>query len=116
MVLLDRGEYWQCGFVIPKDAVAAANLLSYPLREGNVSKGALESVQQRRERPARLTQSAQIFMHKRFLGPIFRTRRPVSAPWPIRLMQIFPVLRRIPAQLVGIGVRLEHVYERVRKS
>jgi hypothetical protein len=30
-------------------------------------------------------------------------------PLAMRLLQRFPVLRRIPARLVGVGVRPEHV-------
>jgi len=33
----------------------------------------------------------------------------VAAPWVIRLFNRFPILRRIPARLIGIGVRPEHV-------
>ena len=30
-------------------------------------------------------------------------------PLPLRLFKVFPVLRRIPARLIGMGVRPEHV-------
>ena len=30
-------------------------------------------------------------------------------PWPVKLFNWFPVLRRFPARLVGMGIRPEHV-------
>jgi len=30
-------------------------------------------------------------------------------PWPLRLFQRLPFLSRIPARLVGLGVRREHI-------
>jgi len=33
---------------------------------------------------------------------------PIKAPWPVRLFNMFPILRRIPARLIGMGVRPEH--------
>ncbi len=188
MVLLDRGNYWQCGFVIPKgefakirqgelalfradvgklapflhertnelsnwdavklltvkvdrlrrwyragllcigdsahamspvggvginlaiqDAVAAANLLWAPLREGSVEIADLKKVQKRRELPTRMTQRVQIFLHDHFLSRVFRAPTPLSSPWPLRLLQKFPVLCRIPARMLGLGFRSEHV-------
>jgi 2-polyprenyl-6-methoxyphenol hydroxylase-like FAD-dependent oxidoreductase len=186
LVMLDRGNYWQCGYVIPKgglddlrrrglpafqneivemstflgdrvrelndwskvrlltvqinrlrhwcrdgllcigdaahamspaggvginlaiqDAVATANLLTEPLRRGNVPLAELKKVQQRREWPTRLIQSIQMFIHRRVTGKgdMTNTRLPLVA----RLLQDFPSLRRIPARLVGMGPRPEHV-------
>jgi 2-polyprenyl-6-methoxyphenol hydroxylase-like FAD-dependent oxidoreductase len=187
MVMLDRKDYWQCGFVIPKgeferikkrglpafreeivsiapflrervgelsnwddirlltvlvdrlqewfrpgllcigdaahamspiggvginlaiqDAVAAANILAQPLRAATLSSADLKRVQKRRQLPTRITQSAQVFLQDKVIGRVLGSRQ-VSLPWPIRLFQRFPILRRIPARLVGIGVRAEHV-------
>jgi len=30
-------------------------------------------------------------------------------PWPLRLLARWPLLRRLPARTVGMGVRPEHV-------
>jgi 2-polyprenyl-6-methoxyphenol hydroxylase-like FAD-dependent oxidoreductase len=188
LVMLDRGEYWQCGFVIPKgafeeiqrrglpafrddiadiapfmrdrvgelrewsdiklltvrvdrlrqwyrpgllcigdaahamspiggvginlaiqDAVAAANLLFSPFREGVVTTGDLQKVQHRREFPTRLTQGVQVFIQKRVISPVLGSRTQLSQPWPLRLLRRWPWLRRIPARLVGLGFRPEHV-------
>ena len=34
---------------------------------------------------------------------------PLALPWPARLLRRFPFWRRIPARLIGIGFRPEHV-------
>ena len=94
-----------------QDAVAAANLLYRPLRDGQVSLDDLAAVQKRRLFPARMTQNAQVAIQKNVMAPVLRLNRSasISLPFPVRLLQRFPVLRRIPARLVGIGVRPEHV-------
>ena len=71
----------------------------------------LRDVQHRREFPTRVTQGFQVFAHKRFIGPAMRNARPLTQlPLPLKLLQMFPILRRIPARLVGLGVRPEHVH------
>ena len=93
-----------------QDAVAAANILADPLTHGPVSDERLREVQRRREFPTRVTQGFQVFAHKRFLGPALRNARPIARlPIALKLLQMFPILRRIPARLVGLGVRPEHV-------
>jgi 2-polyprenyl-6-methoxyphenol hydroxylase-like FAD-dependent oxidoreductase len=188
LVMLNRGEYWQCGFVIPKgafeeiqrrglsafrddiadiapfvrdrvgelrewsdiklltvrvdrlrqwyrpgllcigdaahamspiggvginlaiqDAVAAANLLAARLQEGTVTTDDLQKVQRRRELPTRLTQGLQVFIQKRVISPVLGSRTQLSLPWPLRLLRRWPWLRRIPARLIGLGFRPEHV-------
>jgi 2-polyprenyl-6-methoxyphenol hydroxylase-like FAD-dependent oxidoreductase len=93
-----------------QDAVAAANILALALSKGDATPEQLRKVQERREFPTRVTQSFQVFAHRRFIDPALRNKRPIqSLPLPLWLLQHFPVLRRIPARLVGIGVRPEHV-------
>jgi 2-polyprenyl-6-methoxyphenol hydroxylase-like FAD-dependent oxidoreductase len=187
-IMLDRGDYWQCGFVIPKggfdelrargidrfrndiveiapfvrdrvaelrdwddvrlltvrvdrlrrwyrdgllcigdaahamspvggvginlavqDAVAAANLLARPLRNGALTAGHLGAVQRRREWPTRWTQRLQVLVQNRVIRCTLAARRRLSLPWPARLLQWFPVLRRIPARVIGVGFLPEHV-------
>jgi 2-polyprenyl-6-methoxyphenol hydroxylase-like FAD-dependent oxidoreductase len=186
LVLIDRGDYWQCGYVIPKgdfdqvktrglpqfqddlvamadflpgrvselddwdkiklltvqinrlrdwsregllcigdaahamspaggvginlaiqDAVATANLLAEKLRRGPVSVADLRTVQQRREWPAMVIQYMQVLVHK-YVVTGRQTREGANLPLLPRLLKNFPILRQIPARLVGIGPRPEH--------
>ena len=94
-----------------QDAVAAANLLYQPLREGAVSPENLAAVERRRLLPTRLTQAAQVAIQRNVLAPVIGGRRGerLALPLPVRMLRRYPILRRIPARLVGIGVRPEHV-------
>ncbi|MGD9647245.1 MAG: FAD-dependent oxidoreductase [Pirellulales bacterium] len=92
-----------------QDAVATANLLAEPLLRGSVSDEDLARVQQRREWPTRVTQRLQLFIQDRVIGGALSRQGPLTTPWPVRLLSWFPVLRRIPARLIGIGARPEHV-------
>jgi 2-polyprenyl-6-methoxyphenol hydroxylase-like FAD-dependent oxidoreductase len=92
-----------------QDAVAAANILARPLSAGWVSLSHLQKVQWRRELPTRLTQWAQVQVQQRVLGRVLGNAQQVAAPSLLRLFKRFPVLQRIPARLIGIGVRPEHV-------
>jgi 2-polyprenyl-6-methoxyphenol hydroxylase-like FAD-dependent oxidoreductase len=93
-----------------QDAVATANILAAPLRAGLVNLDDLAAVQKRRMLPTRLTQWMQVTVQNRILAPVLASRgRKISLPWPLRLFNIMPFLRRIPARLVGMGVRPEHV-------
>ncbi|HWU93416.1 MAG TPA: FAD-dependent oxidoreductase [Sphingomicrobium sp.] len=93
-----------------QDAVAAANILAGPLAHGEDVDPLLAKVQQRRLFPTRVIQAAQKAVHDRVLTPLVVRKAVLSkVPWPLRLFELFPVLRRIPARLVGIGVRREHI-------
>jgi 2-polyprenyl-6-methoxyphenol hydroxylase-like FAD-dependent oxidoreductase len=92
-----------------QDAVAAANILSRPLRDGRLTFDHLARVQKRRELPTRLTQRFQILVQNRIIARVLEGRRPFAAPWPVRLLSAVPLLRRIPARLIGMGVRPEHI-------
>lgn len=94
-----------------QDAVATANILAERLSRNTAGLADLERVQLRRNFPTRMTQGLQIFMQNnlidRVLGnPDFR------APGPMKLLNRWPFLRRIPARFVGIGFRPEHVTSR----
>ena len=93
-----------------QDAVAAANILAQPLLSGSVSDRQLHAVQHRRMYPTRMTQRLQIFMQKRFLWPALKNAKPIRRlPLAFRLLQIFPLFRRLPARMIGLGFRPEHV-------
>ncbi len=91
-----------------QDAVAAANLLYIPLRSGRVGLGDLGEVQRRREWPTKVTQGVQVFIQKRMIAPTLAGTTP-RAPWPVKLLNAVPYLRRFPAAAVGLGARPEHV-------
>ena len=92
-----------------QDAVAAANLLAAPLAEGRLTVGDLAKVQGRRELPTRITQWLQVQAQKRVIAPVLAGAASSRLPLALRLLRRFAVLRRIPARLIGIGVRPEHV-------
>ena len=187
-IMLNRGEYWQCGFVIPKgsleqlqerglqgfresvgrlapfvadrvgelgdwdaiklltvrvdrllrwyrpgllcigdaahamspvggvginlaiqDAVAAANILAAPLSAGRLTTEDLRRVQRRREWPTRITQRVQIFVQNRVITRVLSGAGMITPPFLVRLIARLPFLSRIPARLIGIGFRPEHV-------
>ena len=95
-----------------QDAVAAANILARPLAENYVSISHLQKLQWRREFPTKVTQWAQVQVQERILSAVLGSQQQVKAPWFLRLFKKFPVLRRIPARLIGVGVRPEHVKTR----
>ena len=90
-----------------QDAVAAANLLYEPLNRGSrVPVAVLRQLQKRRTFPARMIQALQVRIQK----GIVDGRGNTGVPLIMRLVDRFPVLRRIPAMLMGKGVRPEHVH------
>jgi 2-polyprenyl-6-methoxyphenol hydroxylase-like FAD-dependent oxidoreductase len=92
-----------------QDAVAAANLLWEPLRRGAPTNDDLARVQRRRELPARVTQRIQVVLQDKVVNRALQASGEMKVPLAIRLMARFPLLRRIPARLLGLGVRPEHV-------
>ena len=92
-----------------QDAVAAANRLAGPLRAGYVTDGDLAMVQRRRMFPTRVTQGIQILVQNNILSRVLAARATPMPPWPVRLLDRCPYLQRIPARLVGVGIRPEHV-------
>jgi 2-polyprenyl-6-methoxyphenol hydroxylase-like FAD-dependent oxidoreductase len=92
-----------------QDAVAAANRLAGPLRAGTVTEADLQAVQARREFAVRWTQRVQIAIQDRLIGRVLAARERPKPPAFLQLFNLFPPLRRIPARLIGIGVRPEHI-------
>ena len=88
-----------------QDAVATANLLA----ADRLTDDDLARVQRRRELPTRITQRIQVIAQNHVVNRVLTADDKFSAPLPIRLLARFPVLRRIPARLVGLGIRPEHV-------
>jgi 2-polyprenyl-6-methoxyphenol hydroxylase-like FAD-dependent oxidoreductase len=92
-----------------QDAVATANLLVGPLRDGKARDEDLARLQRRREFPTRATQAVQVAIQERVIQRALSDDRVMSAGPLFKLLDRIPSLRRIPAYMVGIGVRPEHV-------
>ena len=92
-----------------QDAVAAANVLAEPLRAGSVTREHLDTIQQRRTFPMKVIQRMQVVVQNNLLSPALASAERPKPPFVLRLLQWFPVLRRIPARIIGLGVRPEHI-------
>ena len=91
-----------------QDAVAAGNLLFKPLQTRAPDDRELASVQTRREFPTRVTQRMQIFAQDNVISRVLASSH-IQAPWLLKLVDRWPFLQRIPARLVGMGFRPEHI-------
>jgi 2-polyprenyl-6-methoxyphenol hydroxylase-like FAD-dependent oxidoreductase len=88
------------------DAVAAANILCAPLRDGRLTDADLAKVQRRRELPARIIQAGQVFIQNKVIEPYLTgDLTPIHIP---KLVGRGP-LQFIPPIVVGRGFRPEHV-------
>jgi 2-polyprenyl-6-methoxyphenol hydroxylase-like FAD-dependent oxidoreductase len=96
-----------------QDAVAAANILAQPLREAAsgrpLGEDLLRQVQERRTFPTKVIQRAQLFVQARVITGVLGNRAEIKPPFVLKLFKLFPILRRLPARMVGIGVRPEHI-------
>jgi len=93
-----------------QDAVAAANILAEPLARGEDVDGLLNKVQKRRTFPTRAIQAAQKVAQDNVIGRLLRPGAPITqAPLLVRLLDRYPLLRRIPGRFIGLGVRRERV-------
>lgn len=93
-----------------QDAVAAANCLAGALAQGASVDHLLAQVQRRRMLPTKLTQWVQKQVQDQIVAPLLsgevELKRP---PLMIRLLARFPLLQRLPARIVGLGFRPEHI-------
>jgi 2-polyprenyl-6-methoxyphenol hydroxylase-like FAD-dependent oxidoreductase len=97
-----------------QDAVAAANLLAAPLRDGAPDVETLAQVQRRRLWPTEMTQRFQLVVQNQVIAEALGADSSPRAPWPMRLLDAWPWLRRWPARLIGMGFRPEHVAPELR--
>jgi 2-polyprenyl-6-methoxyphenol hydroxylase-like FAD-dependent oxidoreductase len=93
-----------------QDAVASANILWQPLRDRRITTEDLRKVQARREWPTKMTQQLQLFVQKRIITSVLAMTEKPQAPFVVKLFDWLPILRRIPARLIGMGFRPEHVH------
>jgi 2-polyprenyl-6-methoxyphenol hydroxylase-like FAD-dependent oxidoreductase len=92
-----------------QDAVAAANILAAPLKERRVTNALLEAVQRRRTMPMRVIQWLQVAIQNNVLSSVLASVERPKPPFAARFFNWSPFLRRIPARLIGLGVRPEHI-------
>jgi 2-polyprenyl-6-methoxyphenol hydroxylase-like FAD-dependent oxidoreductase len=97
-----------------QDAIAAANILAPRFLAGTPNSRHLRRVQRRREFPTQATQRLQVFLQNRVIARVLSSSRLPTLPLPLKLLQRWPALRRIPARLIGMGFRPEHVRISVR--
>jgi 2-polyprenyl-6-methoxyphenol hydroxylase-like FAD-dependent oxidoreductase len=93
-----------------QDAVATANLLAAKLKAGRLNDADLDTVRQRRLFPVKVIQGLQVAIHDRVLKPTVSGQvRTLKVPWPLKMLDANAWMRRWPAQILGLGVRPEHV-------
>lgn len=92
-----------------QDAVAAANILALPLLERNVTEADLARVQKRRTLPVKLTQRMQVFLQDKVVTSVLSGAEITNIPFQVKLLNDFPLLRRIPGRIIGLGFQPEHV-------
>jgi 2-polyprenyl-6-methoxyphenol hydroxylase-like FAD-dependent oxidoreductase len=97
-----------------QDAIATANLLWQPLARGTPTLGELNAVQKRREFAVKVTQAVQVAIQNRIIAPTLAATAPVKPPFILKLLKAIPILRTVPAYVVGIGARPEHVHSPAR--
>jgi 2-polyprenyl-6-methoxyphenol hydroxylase-like FAD-dependent oxidoreductase len=93
-----------------QDAVASANQLAVPLKAGTATDDDLQAIEQRRTLPVRFTQWLQLSIQNQVISRVLQSEQRPKPPLLIKMFGMFPVLRRIPARLLGIGIRPEHVH------
>jgi 2-polyprenyl-6-methoxyphenol hydroxylase-like FAD-dependent oxidoreductase len=92
-----------------QDAVAAANILWKPLRDKALTPQHLKQVQERRMFPTRVIQWMQVAAQRVIIRRVLAGENRPGVPRAVRMSQRFPVLQRLPARLIGLGVRPEHI-------
>jgi 2-polyprenyl-6-methoxyphenol hydroxylase-like FAD-dependent oxidoreductase len=97
-----------------QDAVATANLLWQPLKEKHLGFDDLKKVQARRSFPTRATQRLQLTVQNAVIATTLARTEELKPPFLLRLFNHLPFLSRIPARLIGLGFRPEHVSDAIR--
>ena len=88
-----------------QDAVAAANILVHSLKARADIDTLLGKVQERRLFPTRVIQAGQKIAQERVIGRVLTGAPITRAAWPVRMLNRFALLRRIPGRLIGLGIR-----------
>ena len=92
-----------------QDAVVAANVLARPLKDSQTQLKDLDTkylaaVQWRRELPTRFIQTLQTQIQRRVLASVLRSEQPLAPPGWLRLLIRVPLVRSVPARIVGFGL------------
>jgi 2-polyprenyl-6-methoxyphenol hydroxylase-like FAD-dependent oxidoreductase len=88
-----------------QDAVAAANVLW----RGDFSLRTLKTIQRRRDFPTRVTQAVQVAVQNNVLKRVLQDTDGIAPPLAVKALARYLWLRRVPARMVGLGVRPEHI-------
>ncbi len=99
-----------------QDAVAAANILSEPLKRNRVELSDLERLQRERELPTRIIQKIQTLVQERVIAAALRSNQTLRLPFLLRLLLKIPYLRDAPARIIAFGFRPAHVKPELRKA
>src|SRR3546814_19301886 len=92
-----------------QEAVVSANILAEPMADGKNPDPLLHLVQNKRMGPTRHMQSLQKLIQDRIIGTLLESGTELqSPPLSVRLLDRLPLLRRIPARIVGLGFGREH--------
>ncbi|HEX5429971.1 MAG TPA: FAD-dependent oxidoreductase [Patescibacteria group bacterium] len=95
-----------------QDAVAAANILIPAFRRGGPKLSDLQAIQKRRQLPTKIIQRMQIYIQNHLIYHVVAGDLKLQVPWFLKLLSRFPALRRIPARMIGVGFRPEHVTQK----
>ena len=88
------------------DAVAAANSLAAPLKNGRVGDDDLCAVQKRRQAPTKIAQ----WLQRAQTANLARMSKSDPPLWIFRLLSHSPPVKRLLGRTVGLGFRREHVH------
>lgn len=94
-----------------QDAVAAANILAAPLRNGTLADNHLAAVEARRSFPTKATQKLQLMMQRDRGKREADDKRREGPPAFMRHIARWPILAHLAGRLVGLGFRSERVRE-----
>ncbi len=92
-----------------QDAVATANLLGETLLQRAPTQEELQRVQRRRSFPTRATQWVQLQAQNFGIRRVLRSPEELKLPRAAKFLQHWKFPRRIPARILGVGFRPEHV-------
>ena len=80
------------------------------MRAGTVDEDDLDAVRRRRLWPTKATQAVQLAIQDNVLVPVMSgANADLAVPLPLRIVTALPMLQRLLARLLGMGVRPEHV-------